>query len=81
MNNIRTWYKSNFATDELGDSINPKANFKSLAKNFDDVYKYLGVCDSVVRERVFQELSERMHVYYDVIYDFWVGMNNLNNQN
>ncbi len=72
MENIKNWYKSEFTTDELAEEINPTATFEELKTNLPNVYDYLDVGDSIVRERVFFELSERMNVDYDVIYDKWL---------
>ena len=38
-----------------------------------DVYNILGVGDSVIRERVFEELSEILEIDYDVIYQKWLN--------
>lgn len=74
--NIRLWYISNFPDDELGKDINPSATFKGAQKNLGRIYEYIGVHDSVVRERVFSELSERMGVSYAEIYDQWLNLSN-----
>lgn len=73
MENIKNWYKSEFTTDELGEEINPTATFEKLKNNLPNVYGYLHVTDSIVRERVFSELAERMNVDYDVIYTKWLN--------
>ena len=74
--NIRLWYMSNFPKDELGDEISPSATFKGAQKNLGRIYEYIGVHDSVVRERVFSELSERMGLSYKEIYDQWLNLSN-----
>ena len=33
MKNIKNWYKSKFATDELTEKINPGATFEDLKNN------------------------------------------------
>lgn len=61
--------------DELGAKINPALTFEdalgaaSLGSAF---YDELGVGDSIVRERVFQELADRNGVDYDAIYEAWL---------
>ena len=72
MENIKTWYKSEFTTDELAEKINSKAIFEELKKNLPNVYDYLDVNDSIIRERVFSELAERMNIDYDFIYTKWL---------
>jgi hypothetical protein len=72
---IREYYLEAFPTDELGIEINPEATFAGLQKvldNFEDVYEYIGVGDSLVRERVFDKLAITMGVEYDVIYSQWL---------
>ena len=73
--NIREYYVEAFPTDELGDEINPSATFEVLVdvlNNYGDVYQYIGVSDSIVRERCFEKLSELTNTEYDVIYDLWL---------
>ena len=74
-NNIREYYLEAFPTDDLGNEINPDATFDGLHKvldNYEDVYEYIGVCDSLVRERVFDKLADVLGVEYDVIYSQWL---------
>ena len=40
-----------------------------------DVYDAFGAGDSVIRERIFEKLSEILNVDYDDIYELW--LNNL----
>jgi hypothetical protein len=73
--NIREYYLQNFPTDELGTEINPSATFEGLAEtlnNYQDVYDYIGACDSLIRERVFWQLSLLHNTEYSVIYDLWM---------
>lgn len=73
--NIKIWYQSQFENDNLGDEINPNATFKELSDNIQYVYEYLDVADSLVRERVFQELANRSNVDYSEIYEKWINYN------
>lgn len=55
--------------------MNGIITFKDVFNTLDsyqDVYKLIGVDDSVVRERVFGKLSEIMKVDYDTIYNKWL---------
>jgi hypothetical protein len=73
--NIREYYLENFPTDELGNEINPSATFEVLVNvlnNYGDVYQYLGVNDSLMRERLFWELSQLTNTPYDDIYYLWL---------
>ena len=73
--NIRNYYVNEFPSDELGLEIDPKANFESLwlAIRGDVVYEYIGVSDSVVRERLFEKFSELTGHDYDYIYQEWLN--------
>ena len=73
--NIREFYLQAYPTDELGAEINPKATFEGLfytLDNYGDVYRHLGVSDSLVRERVFEKLAELMDCDYNEIYNQWL---------
>lgn len=70
--NIKDWYQASFPTDELGQRINPAATFQGLKDNIPNVSEYLSVWDSIVRERVFEELAEREGVSYSDIYEKWL---------
>jgi len=72
MENIKQWYQSEYHSDELGNEINSLANFKDLKNNIHNVYEYLDVCDSIVRERVFTELANRLNLDYWDIYNQWL---------
>jgi hypothetical protein len=74
--NIKQFYLENYPMDDLGLEINPNANFIGLLKEIftdGDVYKYVGVVDSVVRERLFEKLAELTGLTYDTIYDLWLN--------
>ena len=72
---IRDWYMKNFPTDSLGKELNAGATFEGLFEMLDayqDVYRYLGVGDSVIRERCFAKLAEVMGVEYEYVYRQWL---------
>ena len=75
MFNIRNFYVSEFPSDELGLEINKAADFNGLAAAIsgDIVYEYLGVFDSVVRERVFEKYASIMGLTYDEVYNMWLN--------
>jgi len=75
MNYIKEFYLENYPTDELGVEINETATFVGLLHILHtklDVYDYLEVYDSVVRERVFEELAKQLRLSYTTIYDLWL---------
>lgn len=73
---VKEWYAQAYPSDDLGKEINGAVTFEDLFTALDtyqDVYEVLGVFDSIVRERVFAELAERMSVDYNYVYDQWVS--------
>lgn len=73
--NIKEFYLNAYPTDELGEELNGGATFGGLWKavRAGIVYEYLGVGDSLVRERVFQKFSEITRHDYDYIYQEWLN--------
>jgi len=72
VNNIKLYYTNQFPSDELGLEINPQATFFGLIANIKDVYEYIGVHDSYIRERLFERIAEIMECSYDEIYNLWL---------
>ncbi len=73
--NIREFYLEMYPSDDLGVEINENATFDGLFRVLDtygDVYEYIGVGDSLIRERLFERLSEIMGVSYNEVYDQWM---------
>jgi hypothetical protein len=73
--NIREFYVKNYPTDDLGMGINPKATFAGLLNQLivnGDVYEYIYVYDSIVRERLFERLAEELEVSYEYVYKLWL---------
>jgi len=72
---MREFYLDNYPTDELGVEIKEGTNFYGL---FDclwsgrDIYDYIGVGDSLVRQRLFEELAKRLQRPYDEVYSLWL---------
>ena len=72
---IKNWYTHYYATDELGQEINSMATFNDLYQALvdgRDVYDVIGVGDSLVRERLFDELAILLGVSYDDVYNMWL---------
>ena len=81
---IKEFYLKNYPTDELGLEINENATFTGLLNELftcNDVYKYISVWDSLVRERVFTELSIILNCSYDYVYKLWLSENPTNQYN
>lgn len=73
---LRDWYMREFPDDELGPEINPDADFEGLFETLDhyrDVYEYIGVGDSMIRETLFSRLAEIMGCGYEVVYEQWLA--------
>lgn len=72
--NVKNWYVETYPTDELGQDINPKIEFTNVLNtldNYSDIYDLIGVGDSIIRERLFQKLSQITGQTYTEIYDKW----------
>lgn len=71
---LRDWYMREYPEDPLGSRIKPVVTLDdvlSRLRDGGDFYDFVGVCDSVVRERVFVELCDRYGFSYDDLYDCW----------
>ena len=76
MSNIKEFYLNEYPTDELGAEINEKATFAGLITELfggHNVYDYIGVGDSLVRERLFAELAKQLNKPYDFVYNMWLN--------
>lgn len=73
--NVKDWYMEKFPADELGADISESLTFDeafSAIENGNDIYDVLGVGDSVVRERLFDGLSEATDKSYGEVYNVWL---------
>ena len=71
---IRKWYVKAYPTDDLGPELvgNFAGALETMAKG-GDIYDYMGVGDSLVRERLFTRLSEMLALDYDHVYELWLN--------
>lgn len=71
---IKDWYMGAYKEDDLGDRLNGtfKGALQTLMRG-DDIYDYIGVGDSLIRERLFSKLAEMLDVDYDEIYNVWLN--------
>lgn len=71
---IKKWYVKAYPTDDLGPELvgNFAGALDTMAKG-GDIYDYMGVGDSLVRERLFTRLSEMLCLDYDHIYELWLN--------
>jgi hypothetical protein len=75
--NVKKYYQETYPTDDLGQEINEDIHFDDVLillneGNGSKIYDLLEVFDSLVRERIFQKLSEITLIDYSVIYDRWL---------
>lgn len=73
---IREYYLETYPTDDLGLELNVTPTFAGLLNQLiigGDVYRYIGVADSVIRERLFERLAEELEVSYDYVYNLWLN--------
>jgi hypothetical protein len=73
---IREYYLEAFPTDELGTELNETPTFAGLLNQLivgGDIYQYIGVYDSIIRERLFERLAEELEVGYDYVYNLWMN--------
>lgn len=74
---LRDYYTDAFPTDELGLEINEGKTFFDLydcLNHHEGVYMFIGVWDSLVRERLFAALAKIVGVDYDRIYRKWLAV-------
>ena len=72
---IKQFYLETYPTDDMGKDIKDDATFVGLVTQLfgdGDVYKYIGVSDSLVRERLFEELAKQLNKPYDFVYELWL---------
>ena len=72
---IKQFYLETYPTDDMGNDIKDDATFVGFVTELfgeGDVYKYIGVYDSLVRERLFEELAKQLNKPYDYVYELWL---------
>jgi hypothetical protein len=73
---IKEFYLENYPTDELGVELNETPTFAGLLNQLivgGDVYQYIGVGDSIIRERLFEQLANELETSYDYVYKLWLN--------
>jgi len=72
---LKGFYLCEYPTDELGVELNENATLVGLLDTLHaggDVYEYIGVGDSLVRERLFAKLAEELSTPYEYVYNLWL---------
>lgn len=73
---IREYYLKTFPSDTMGTDLNESPTFSGLLNQLiisGDVYQYIGVSDSLVRERLFDRLAQELEVDYNYVYNLWLN--------
>jgi len=73
--NIKEYYLENYPTDELGLELDGTTTFVGLLNTLyegEDIYTYIDVIDSIIRERLFERLSVILNKPYEYIYNLWL---------
>ena len=74
--NIKEFYLNEYPTDELGSELKENITFSGLLNNLfteNNIYDYIGVGDSIIRERLFSQLSIQLNKEYDYVYNLWLN--------
>ena len=72
---IKQFYLETYPTDDMGNDIKDDVTFAGFVTELfgdGDVYDYIGVYDSLVRERLFSELAKQLKTSYDYVYNLWL---------
>ena len=72
---IRDYYMETYPTDELGPELKDItfADFFGGLVMRQDIYNWMGVADSLIRERLFSKLADILEKDYDHVYDLWLS--------
>ena len=68
---LKNFYQAYYPSDEMGEEIRTESTFEGLLENINKPYDYIGVFDSIVRERLFDHLATLKGVGYDSIYNLY----------
>ena len=71
---IKKFYLENYPTDDMGLELSETATFAGLLNELyqeGDIYEYIGVSDSLIRERLFEKLADQLQVDYQYVYNLW----------
>jgi hypothetical protein len=74
--NVGDWYMDAYPDDTMGKDIRDDLTWPALLEGMrkhEDMDNILGVCDSLIRERVFARLSQLTMLPYDVFYNMWLN--------
>lgn len=75
---VRKWYMEAYPNDEYGSELTPgvtfeQAYFSLMYGGGDRFYNRLNVADTLIRERIFEKMTEIFHRDYDHFYDLMLN--------
>jgi hypothetical protein len=72
---IQSWYLNTFLDDAEGVSLKRNVTFEQAAyclKSKEDFYEFIGIADTIIRERIFWKIAELYEIDYSVVYNQWL---------
>lgn len=71
---LKEWYEYVYPYDVLSKSLHKDKTFGDLMDCLDNYEELstLGIVDSIIRERLFEQLSYVIDMPYDYIYEQWL---------
>lgn len=74
--NLRDWYRKTYPEDAYGMLLNEISLYTVWFRLVHGTFTYetLGKCaDTIIRERVFEEIASRLNLKCATIYDMWLN--------
>jgi hypothetical protein len=72
---IKTWYLTTYSEDKQGVNIKWNVTFEqayNCLKSKEDFYEFIGIADTIIRERIFEKIAELYEIDYSVVYNQWL---------
>jgi hypothetical protein len=72
---IQSWYLNTFLDDAEGVSLKRNVTFAqayNCLKSKEDFYEFIGIADTIIRERIFEKIAELYEIDYSVVYNQWL---------
>lgn len=73
---VKTWYLTKYSEDTEGVNLKWDISFADvyevLKSNPDSLYSFIGVGDSLIRERIFEKIAELYGIEYDEVYNMYL---------
>jgi len=72
---IQSWYLNTFLDDAEGVSLKRNITFAQAYNclvSKEDFYEFIGIADTIIRERIFEKIAELYEIDYSVVYNQWL---------